>query len=383
MARQKKTSSAQKRSRGARTPPVRYAVVGLGHIAQKAALPAFRSADGAQLAALVSGTGSKLKKLGKQYKVKAHYDYADLEKCIKDEGIEAVYIATPNSLHRDLVIRAANAGAHVLCEKPLGVSVEECEEMIEAAESNGVHLMTAYRLHFEEANLEAVRLVKSGRIGAPMLFSSEFGFEIKKQNIRLQEELGGGALFDLGIYCINAARYLFRAEPVEVWGEQIQGQDERFQGVDGTTAATLRFPQGQIAQFSCSFTTAPVSTYRILGTKGSITLDPAFEYETALSMEVSINEKRRSKRFRKGDQFAAEIAYFAECIRKNRSPEPSGREGLADIRIIEAIRESARSGTRIALTPFEKDKRPQPQQARHEPPPPDSVPEYGVESPAL
>lgn len=365
------------------TPPVRYAIVGLGHIAQAAVLPAFSHVRGAQLAALISDDKKKLSTLGRKYSVKAQYGYENLEECIRDEGIEAVYIAVPNSLHRQYTIRAAQAGAHVLCEKPLGVTTEECRQMIEAAERNSVYLMTAYRLHFDQANLEAVRLLHQGKIGEPLLFSSVFAFQVQEQNIRLQRELGGGALLDIGIYCINAARYVFQDEPESVFGQMIYGQDARFSDVEGSCSAILQFPDKRLAQFTCSFATAPAGYYEVSGTKGQMCLDPAYEYEESLAMELTVRGKHSRRKFKRSDQFAAELEYFAECIRKNEPPEPDGYEGLADLRIIEAIRDSAHNGNVVTLPPFEIPTYPEPSQARQEPPPRGNPPLVHVSSPSV
>jgi predicted dehydrogenase len=319
---------------------------------------------------LVSDDDKKLKELGKRYKVEGRYHYSELEKCLQEQNIQAVYIALPNNLHKEYTIRAAKTGVHVLCEKPLAISVKECEEMIEACEEKGVHLMTAYRLHFEEANMEAVRLVEKGKIGEPIFFNSLFSFQIKDRNIRLEKELGGGALFDIGIYCINAARYLFRAEPESVFAQLVQG-DERFEEVEGTCAALLRFPGDKIAQFTCSFAASNTSQFEVIGTKGKLKLDPAYEYSENLKLEITLNDKSKERRFKRSDQFAAELLYFSECIKKGAAPEPSGREGLADLRIIEALRESAKSGKIVKLPPYEKRSRPWKSQVEAPPPVPE------------
>ena len=199
---------------------MRYAVVGLGYIAQVAVLPAFRHAGvNSELAALVSGDPQKLRKLGRKYRVAALYDYERFEECLQSGKIDAVYIALPNHLHRTYAVAAARRGIHVLCEKPMAVTATECEAMIEAARSNGVALMIAYRLHFEKANLEAVSLTRSGKLGDLRIFQSLFTMQVRDEdNIRLKRAAGGGPLYDIGIYCINAARSLFRAEPLEVIG---------------------------------------------------------------------------------------------------------------------------------------------------------------------
>jgi len=185
--------------------PVKYAIVGLGHIAQVAVLPAFDHARrNSRVAALVSDDATKRKSLGRKYRIDATFAYDDYETCLQQ--VDAVYIALPNSMHAEYTIRAANAGVHVLCEKPMAVTVEECESMIEACRQNNVKLMIAYRLHFEEINLKAVDLVRRGRIGEPKFFNSSFSMTVQPGDIRTKKELGGGTLYDIGIYCINAKK---------------------------------------------------------------------------------------------------------------------------------------------------------------------------------
>src|SRR6187402_1745485 len=318
--------------------PVRFAVVGLGHIAQAAVLPAFRHArPHVELAALVSGTRAKLKTLGKRYGVERLASYADADKLFDSGFVDAVYIATPNTEHTEWVIRAAEAGLHVLCEKPLATSVRDCERMIDACERNNVELMTAYRLHFERCNLEVAELVRSKRIGKARYFDSQFSMQVKPGNIRTQSELGGGPEWDIGIYCQNAARYVFAAEPTQVWATATNSGDRRFAEVPETVHVIMKFPRERIANFVCSFGAADRSRYEVVGTKGSVVVDPAFEYAEGLSYELTVGEKKKRKKFAKSDQFAPELIHFAKCVRANRRPEPSGLEGLIDVAIIDAI----------------------------------------------
>jgi glucose-fructose oxidoreductase len=330
---------------------IRYAVVGLGHIAQTAVLPAFAHARGnSELAALVSNDPVKLKELARQYRVARTFSYEQYQDCLHSGEVDAVYIALPNNMHADYAIRAARAGAHVLCEKPMAVTEKECLAMINAARKNRVRLMIAYRLHFEEANMKAVEIVKSGKLGDPRIFDSVFSMQVKEGNIRTHEELGGGTLYDIGIYCINAARYLLRDEPTEVFAYSADRKtDPRFKEIDEMTSAVLRFPKDRLAAFTSSFGAADVASYRIVGTKGDVRVEPAYEYAMALGLQVTIDGKTRSRKFRKRDQFAPELVYFSDCILKNRKPEPSGEQGLADVRIIEALYRSAAIGRPVKV----------------------------------
>jgi len=351
---------------------IRYAVVGLGHITQAAVLPAFKNAKkNSELAALVSGDPKKLSHLGKKYKIDKNrrYSYDDYDACLRSGDVEAVYIALPNSMHCEYSIRAAQAGVHVLCEKPMAVTESECQAMIEAAATHNVRLMVAYRLHFEKANLEAVKLVTRGRIGNPRIFSSIFTMQVKEGDIRLQRALGGGTLYDLGVYCINAARYLFRAEPQEVFAWSANNGEKRFAEVDEMTSAVLRFPGEQLAVFTTSFGAEDTSMFEVTGAKGSLRLDPAYNYSMALKMELTVGGKTKRRQFPKSDQFAPELLYFSDCVLMGKEPEPSGWDGLADVRVVQALYESASTGMPVKAfdTSLPKD-RPGPEQEIRRPP---------------
>lgn len=344
---------------------IRYAVVGLGYISQIAVLPAFEHAkENSELTALISDDPEKLEKLSKKYKVDLTYSYDNYEDCLRSGEIDAVYIALPNHMHHEYTIRAAEAGVHVLCEKPMAVTEQECEEMIRSAEKNRIKLMIAYRLHFEKANLKTAEIANSGKIGDLRIFDSVFTMQVEDEdNIRLESpEKGGGTVYDIGVYCINAARYLFRNEPQEVFAISANNGEKRFQQCDEMTSAVMKFPKERLASFTSSFGAADISAYRIVGTKGHIRLDPAYEYAGELKQEVTINNKTEQHKFEKRDQFAPEIVYFSRCILENQDPEPSGYEGLADVRVIRAIHESASSGRPVKLGPFLKKQRPTLQQ---------------------
>jgi len=337
---------------------IRYAVVGLGHIAQVAVLPAFSSAQNSELVAIVSGETVKRDKLAKKYNVKQVYSYDNYDRVLSQ--VDALYIALPNHLHREYAVRAAKARVHVLCEKPMAVTVDECQEMIDAANQNGVKLMVAYRLHLEAGNLEAIHLLESGKLGDVRFFSSEFAQQVVEDNIRVTERTsdGGGPLYDMGVYCINAARYLFRDEPTEVFAVTVSNGKKRFQNVEEMDSVVMRFPQERVATFTCSFGAADVSRYTLVGTKGLLTVEPAYEYAMEIKHQLTIGGKTKTREFPKRDQFAAELVYFSDCILNDREPEPSGLEGLADVRVVQALYESAQAGKVIQLPEFPVKKRP-------------------------
>lgn len=342
------------------TKKIRYAVVGLGHIAQVAMIPAFKNArSNSELVALVSGDHEKLTTLGKRYNVPHLLHYAQFEELLTQDLIDAVYISTPNVMHTEFAILAARYGVHVLAEKPLATTEEECIRMLRAARTHKIKFMTAYRLHFDPANLAVVDLIKSKKIGDPRLFVSTFTNQIKdRQNIRLKEDMGGGPMWDIGIYCLNASRYLFKDEPVEVFAMQASGSDPRFREVEEMMTVTLRFPKDRLATFGISFGTEPCATFDILGSKGRVRLENAYDYAEDMTLTTTISEKEKVRTFKKHDQFAPELKYFSDCILKNHNPEPSAEEGLLDVRVIEAIYESAELGIPVRLDHRRKSVRP-------------------------
>jgi glucose-fructose oxidoreductase len=358
-----------KNAQGSGALRVRYAVVGLGYISQIAVLPAFAHAtENSELMALVSSDATKLNKLAKKYKVSKTYNYEQYAECLASGEIDAVYIALPNNMHRAYTEGAAEAGIHVLCEKPMAVTEQECEAMIEATSRANVKLMIAYRLHFEKGNLSAVETIHSGKIGEPRIFNSNFCQQVTAGNSRLKAELGGGPLYDIGVYCINAARYLFRSEPQEVLAYSASGSDGRFDEVEEMSAALMRFPDERLATFVCSFGAADRSAYEVIGTKGVLRMDPAYEMVSDLKREIIIDGRVQKAKFPKRDQFGPELVYFSNCILQNREPEPGGREGLADVRIINALLESERSGKTVRIRALHVGERPSEQQEIHKPP---------------
>lgn len=348
---------------------VRYAVIGLGYVSQDAILPAFAHArQNSELRALVTQDPVKARKLSKKYDVPLVYGYEEYDRCLRSGEIDAVYIALPNSMHQAYAVAAANAGVHVLCEKPMAMDEKECQSMITAAGENDVKLMVAYRLHFERANLSAIKAIRGGRIGKPRIFSSVFTQQVSAGNIRLSKDLGGGPIGDLGIYCINASRYLFQAEPEEVFAFEATSEDERFREVEESVTTVLRFPDARLATFTCSFGASEVSEFQIVGTKGNLRADPAFEYSEGLQLNVTVEGNRRDSIFPKSDQFAPELLYFSDCILNHREPEPSGEEGLADVRIINAIAESIETRRPVRVKQTEIERRPAPEQEIRRPP---------------
>jgi glucose-fructose oxidoreductase len=348
---------------------VRYAVVGLGYIAQSAMIPAFAHArKNSELTALVSDDPTKLRTLGRRHGVKRIVDYDHFQELCASGDIDAVYVALPNHLHHTYATRAAESGIHVLCEKPMALTVAECEDMIGAAEKHRVKLMLSYRLHFEPANLRALAIAKSGRLGEVRAFHGIFANRVRPPDIRLEREDGGGTLFDIGIYCINAARMLFRSEPVEVLAQAVRPKEGPFSEVDEMTGATMRFPGDRLATFFTSFSTQDRAAYDLLGTKGTLSLESAFGIGDAKTLKIKTDRGEKTQKFRPVDQFAPLLLHFSDCVLNDRTPAPGGAEGLADVRVIDALLRSAERRRPVELDETRSPRRPDPANAEHVPP---------------
>jgi glucose-fructose oxidoreductase len=262
-------------------------------------------------------------------------------------------------MHRDYAVAASNAGIHVLCEKPMARTEEEYREMIEAAARSRAKLMIAYRLHFDEASVEAMETVQSGTIGDPRFFSSVFAQQLSEDNSRAKARFWANPLPDMAPYPINAARHLFRAEPLEVFAFSARKEERRFDEIDEMFTVCMRFPDERLATFTVSYGANPIDAYRVVGTLGDLEVSPGFGFTEPLRHRLTIGTEVSEKRFLKTDQFGAETKYFSQCILDGRDPEPDGEEGLADIRVLRAIEEALEAGMPKPVIPrSERQSRP-------------------------
>ena len=341
------------RAQGAPERKLGYAVVGLGNYATRQIMPRLRDCEFARLAALVSGTPEKLERYGAEYAIpRTHwYNYRNYDSIRDNPDIDIVYVVLPNSMHAEYSIRASRAGKHVLCEKPMAVSSAECEAMIAAAREAGCKLMIGYRSRFEPYNRHAIELVRSGFVGRPTLITAEHGFYAQPDQWRLDRALsGGGSLMDIGIYSLNAARYLSGEEPVEISAmESTDRSDPRFRTVEDRIDWQMRFPSGLIANCVSSYSSGH-NGYRVTGTKGWVGMEPATPYQ---GHQMWVRENGRTSQRTlpppAKNQFVAQLDHLAECAISGREPTASGEEGLRDMRLIEAIYRSAREGRAIRL----------------------------------
>lgn len=331
--------------------PLRFALVGAGHIAQSAVIPAFRALPRhARLVAVLSDDPLKRKQLGSNQGIEA-WTEDQLRDVMESGGINALYIATPNHRHLSQALLALRSGVHVLLEKPMTMTSVEARRLAAAVAASKARLMVAYRLHCDPLYVEAIRTVRDGAIGDARTFTASFTMQVRAGDVRTRAQLGGGSVPDLGIYCINAARAFFGAEPIEVRALAVGGRDARSREVDETTSAIMRFPGDRLATFTSSFGAASTSWLQVVGTRGSLCLDGAFDESGTMEMTIERGGRTRTREAKIGDQFAAEIRYFAECIAARRDPEPGVQEGLRDVRVVEAIVRAAKGRTARTLPP--------------------------------
>jgi predicted dehydrogenase len=337
---------------------VRYAVVGLGDISQEAMLPGIAHTGNSELVALVTDDPVKAREVGDRYDVTRTCGYDGFADLLASGCIDAIYLGTPNWRHAEFILPALRAGIHVLTEKPLEVTVALCEQIRDAQRASTAKLMVAYRLHFEPATLDAIDRIRDGQIGEPVMFTACFAQMLDPDNHRAKNGVLAGPLLDMGPYPINASRYLFGEEPIEVVAAAASRHPEAgFGDNDDTIAVTLRFPGNRLAQFSISYYANAISSLIVAGTKGSIHMSPAFGFSQPLEQNVTIGEKKSHESFKATDQFGGEMQYFSDCILNDRDPEPDAEEGLADLRVIEGIQRALDTGTAQPLAPFTRARR--------------------------
>jgi predicted dehydrogenase len=330
-----------------------YALVGLGSLSGNQIAPAlFEKTKLCKLTGLVSGHPDKAKQWAAKYGVpeKNIYSYENFDQIKNNPEIDVVYVVLPNSMHAEYTIRAAQAGKHVLCEKPMAISVKECDAMIAACKAAGRKLAIAYRLHFEPNNLELVRLARQKTLGAVKVIEASAGFRADDpKQWRLNKALaGGGSLMDIGIYALQAARYISGEEPVSVSATLSITDPVKFKpGVDETMLFTLRFPSGIVANCASSYATG-LNRFRAGAERGWFEVSPALNY---VGIKGRVSEKGVTKEFDfpATDHFAVEMDDFADCILNNKQTRVPGEEGRRDLRIMTAIYEAAAAGKVISL----------------------------------
>ncbi|QJW91324.1 Gfo/Idh/MocA family oxidoreductase [Spirosoma taeanense] len=341
---------------------VGYALVGLGHLTLDQLLPAFAECKKSKVVALVSGSPEKLQKVSAQYGIKKEncYKYADYDKLRDNKDVQAIYIVLPNGLHAEYTIRGAQAGKHILCEKPMANTAAECQAMIDACNKAGKKLMIAYRIQYEPHHRMVREMVQKQQFGKVKSIMANNGQNSDNpDHWRFKKALaGGGSLPDVGIYCLNTIRYLLGEEPTEVsaFVHNTPG-DPRFTEVEEQVNWLMKFPSGVQASCATSYGHHDDKNYKVLADRGWIKMDPAFPY-TGLQLETSQAQGKENQvtQHKIGDknQFATEIDHFSECIVENKRPFTPGEEGLQDHKIMDAIYQSAREGRPVKLAAVSK-----------------------------
>ncbi len=349
---------------GEETKKIRYAIVGLGSISQEAMMPGVEHTGNSVMTALVTSDPKKASELAERYGIENTLRYDEFPGLLTSGSIDAIYLATPNWRHAEFAVPALEAGIHVLLEKPMEIDSEQSLKIIAAQQKSGAKLMVAYRLHFEPATLALIERIRNGDLGQVHLFSSTFSQMVDPSNHRGKSGFEAGPVLDMGPYPINASRYVFDAEPTEAFATGVRHPEAGLGDFDDTVSVILRFPGERLAQFTVSYYANTLDSLQAVGTKGSIELNPAYMYGKSLEHFATIGDKQEHKEFKSTDQFGGEMKYFSECILNSTTPEPDGYEGLADVRVAEAIHRSLKSGAWEKIEPTPIDTRIDPAQVQ-------------------
>jgi predicted dehydrogenase len=327
-----------------------FALCGLGNLSTHQIAPALQKTAYCRLAGIITGTPAKALRWKAEYNIpdKNIYNYETLHRIADNPDIDVVYVVTPNGLHLDHALLAAKAGKHVFCEKPMEISVERCQQMIDAVKAANRLLGIGYRCRFEPHHLECVRIAREREFGALKVIDAHFGFNIQPGVWRLKRALsGGGPLLDVGIYCLQATRYLTGEEPMWISATTTKGDPTRFSEVEESALWEAKFPGGAISHCSTTYNAAGIGYFRALAERGWFGLDPAFNYDGLHGMRGD----GKAIEIPPTDQFAVEMDDFAQCILEKKPTRVPGEEGLRDVRIMTAIYESARTGKPVELHP--------------------------------
>jgi predicted dehydrogenase len=330
-----------------------WAIVGLGSLSINQILPAFAKCEKSKVTAFVSGHPDKANKLALRYGVnpKNIYNYENYDNIKNNPEVDVIYIVLPNGMHAEYTVRGLQAGKHVLTEKPMANTPEECQQMVDAGKKADRKLMVAYRCRYEPYNQEAIRIAQSKELGPTQMVLADAGFPIgDPTQWRLNKKLaGGGSMMDIGIYALNASRYLTGEEPKEV-NAMIYSTpgDPRFKEVEEHVTFQLRFPSGILANCTSSYGYFHQSHFRVMGTEARLEMDPATWY-SGLRLWIERGNNIEQRDLPEVDHFASEMDHMSDCVMENKQPLTPGEEGLRDLTIIHAIYEAARSQRTVKL----------------------------------
>jgi glucose-fructose oxidoreductase len=335
------------------TKKLGWAIVGLGSLSRGQLLPALTKTTRSRLAAIVTGSPDKDRAISQQYKLDPPhcYTYQTFDRIKDDPEVDVVYVVLPNSLHAEYTIRAAKAGKHVFCEKPMAVSVAECRQMIGACAAAQRKLSIAYRMFYDPNLIEMRRLCRDGAIGKVTSITSTFGFNMRGPGWRLSKKMaGGGPLMDIGIYCVNAARFVTGEEPTEATAKiEAAPDDPRFKEVEAAMDFSLRFPGGALATCRTAYNANLGTSLRVVGERGWINLTPAFMYAGGLMSCARDGGPVEWITRPPVNGFEAEIDDFSRCIMEGTDSRTSGEEGLRDMLVIDALYRAAAEGKAVTV----------------------------------
>ncbi|MFT4638779.1 MAG: putative dehydrogenase [Verrucomicrobiales bacterium] len=325
-----------------------YALVGLGGLSTNQIAPGLLATKHSRLAGIVTGTPEKEKIWAEKYNIpkKNIYNYENFDSIADNPDIDVIYIVLPNSMHKEFTVRAAKAGKHVLCEKPMATSAADCEVMIAACGEAKRKLAIGYRCQFEPNHQECMRLAQEKTFGDLKMIDAGFGFRIgNPDQWRLKHALaGGGGLMDVGIYALQACRYLTGEEPSIISATETKTDPVKFKEVDETIVWSMTFPSGVVANCNTTYNFNGINRFKALASKGYFGLEPGYSYKgikgSSSKGPIALDEI---------DQFAAEMDDFSRCIIEDRESRVPGEEGLKDLRVVEAIYKSIRTGTPVKL----------------------------------
>jgi predicted dehydrogenase len=329
-----------------------YCIIGLGRISMDHFMPGVLTSQSSKITGLVSGHPEKARAQAAKYGVPetSIYTYENMDQIRNNPAIDAVYVALPNSMHAEYTIRSARAGKHVLCEKPMATTIADSRAMIKACKDANKKLMIGYRCHYEPTNLRAMQLIREGKLGKLQGIESANGFNEKLGEWRLDRKLaGGGPLMDMGVYSLNACRYLTGEEPVEIKAfSSVIDHDGRFDTVEENVSWTMKFPSGVVACCNSTYGAPMNGFYRVHGSQGFLYAEPAFVYQGLhLTAHMAtpgggqptvLDEPNPDK---DPSQFTLEANHFSKCILEDKTPQTPGEEGLLDMQYMSKIYESA------------------------------------------
>ncbi len=335
---------------------VGYAIVGLGEYGTKQIIPSFAESSKSRLAALVSGSPDKAGRIAREYGVPqaSVYDYKDLERLKDNPDVQVIYVILPNALHAEYVVRAARIGKHVMCEKPMATSVKDAELMIAECKKARRKLMIGYRAQYEPFNLKSIEMARGGALGKLKSIVADHGRTLNpaepRDTWRAKKALaGGGSLMDIGIYSLNACRYLTGEEPVALQAVQYSTKgDPRFAEVEETVHFMLQFPSGVLANCTASYGWAETKRFQVFGDKMTLELDPATDYYEH-KLTVTDKEGTKEVKVERRNQFALMLDHYSDCIKTDKTPKTPGEEGLRDLKLMMAIYEAAKTGRTLRV----------------------------------